>query len=103
MVFKLRLTDFALEDLDEIVAYYVREASTEIAARWLQGIESTTESLTDIPERYGFAPENEDTDFEVRQAHYKSHRVLFTVEGDTVAVLRIYHGARDSLKPDQIT
>jgi len=50
MAFKLRLTALALEDLDEITAYYVREASSDVANRWLTGVETAAESLAAMPE-----------------------------------------------------
>jgi len=66
--------------------------------QWFQGLEQAIASLADFPMRCPLAPENADSAFEVRQLLYgrKPHlyRVLFTVKGDTVAILHIWHGRR---------
>jgi plasmid stabilization system protein ParE len=58
-------------------------------------------SLSELPTRCSLAPENKDFPFEVRQLFYGSthhrYRILFTIEDDTVTVLHIRHGRRDSI------
>ena len=93
MAYSLRIAQLALDDIDGIVARLFREASPRVAAEWLDGVEIAAQALTEMPRSLPLAPENEDADFEVRQSHHESHRVLFTVEEGTVVVLRVYHGA----------
>lgn len=98
MAFRIRAAPLALADIDESVRYYTQEGSPDVAARWLDGIVSTVLSLRELPKRCPLAAENEDLEFEVRQILYKSHRVVFFVEGSedggAVHVLRVYHQAR---------
>src|SRR5882724_2781257 len=99
MAFSIQITSLALTDIDDAVDFYEREASKAVASKWLDGLVDEVETLQDNPHRCALAPENDDLDFEVRQTHFKLHRVLFTVEGNTVNILRIYHSARKPLTP----
>ncbi len=47
------------------------------------------------------APESAFFKEEIRQLIYGKYRILFTVEGETVFVLRVRHGAQDYLKPEE--
>lgn len=97
MGFNFRLTDLALDDLDRIVAATLRETSTAVAARWLDGLERAVLSLTEGPQRDALAPESDDLEFETRQIPYQAHRILYMVEKGTVGVLRIYSGVQQRL------
>lgn len=58
-------------------------------------------SLSELPTRCAFAPENKAFPFEVRQLLCGStrhrYRIPFTIEKDTVIVLHIRHGRRNPL------
>lgn len=104
MAYDLRITPLALADLEQAVAWYEQDGSKSVAAKWLDGITARMLSLQDMPKRCVLAPESEDTDFEVRQLSYKSHRIMFTVKNapkPIVFVLRIYHHARRPLASDE--
>jgi plasmid stabilization system protein ParE len=58
-------------------------------------------SLEKRPRRCPLAPENAFFEEEIRQLIYGKHRILFTVEGETVFVLRVRHSAQDYLKPEE--
>ncbi|HLX85134.1 MAG TPA: type II toxin-antitoxin system RelE/ParE family toxin [Terriglobales bacterium] len=63
-----------------------------------EGLKRAIASLAEMPERCPLARENKEFSFEVRNLLYgrKPHvyRVVFTVEGDTVYILHIWHGRR---------
>jgi hypothetical protein len=58
-------------------------------------------SLAEFPDRCPIAPENAKFLFEVRQLIYGRnphwYRILFTIQGETVSVLRGRHGRRERL------
>ncbi len=51
-------------------------------------------TLREFPFSCPFAPESVYFDREVRQILFYSHRVLFVVDGEEVAVLHVRHAAR---------
>lgn len=75
-------------------AMYIAERSPLNSARWQRGFEQAIRRLSVLPKAYARAPESIYFDADIRQVVYKSHRILFTVMGDVVFVLRIRHGAR---------
>ena len=58
-------------------------------------------SLERSPLRCSLAPESAFFEEEIRQLIYGKYRILFTVEGETVFVLRVRHRAQDYLKPEE--
>jgi plasmid stabilization system protein ParE len=53
------------------------------------------------PLRCSLAAESVFFEEEIRQLIYGKYRILFTVEGKTVFVLRVRHSAREYLKPEE--
>jgi plasmid stabilization system protein ParE len=87
--------------------HWLAERAPEAAHRWYRELREAIESLATHPQRCPLAPENEHAAEEIRQLLYGRHRgvyrILFTVEADTVYVLTVRHGARQSLPPDALT
>jgi plasmid stabilization system protein ParE len=99
-VYQVKPTRRALADADEAFTWLYKEAP-EAALRWYDGLLDALKSLNQNPLRWGLARENPYFDDEIRQLLYGRYRVLFTVKGKTVFVLRVRHGARDTLMPDE--
>ncbi len=63
-------------------------------------------SLTEFPDRWGLAPENDAVEPEVRQLLYGKrsgvYRALFTLTGQEVRVLHIRHAARTTLTAEEL-
>ncbi len=93
-------TDKALVDAGEAY-FWINEQSEGIALRWYEGLLKAFRSLEKNPLRCPLAPESAFFDEEIRQLIYARYRILFTVEGETVFVLRIRHGGREYLKPEE--
>ena len=90
MAYHVEITPEAERDLDE--AYrYIAEGSPLNALRWWRRFYVVAER-----------PESEAVPFEVRQKLYGKYRILFTIQGDRVIVLRVRHAARLPLPPDEI-
>ncbi len=83
-------------------AEYIAQDSREAAYKWLVGLEEAIESLSDMPERCAVIPEHGMFTRIFRHLHYHSHRIVFFIE-EVVVVARIYHGARDELRPDDLS
>ena len=98
-VYKVEPTARALANADEAFLWIYEEAP-ESALRWYDGLLKTLRTLERSPRRWGLARENPFFEEEIRQLIYGRYRVLFTVKGKTVYVLRVRHGARETLKPD---
>ena len=87
----------ALQDLEQSYLWAARHAP-ETAARWLNRFQIALESLEINPLRCSLAPENGKVRRELRQLLYgrrpNVYRAVFTIDADTVRVLRIRRAAR---------
>ena len=97
MAFRVETTPQAEQDAENILDWLMAQHAGETGLR----LEEAIASLANMPGRCSLAPESDSTPFEMRQLLYghKPHiyRILFTIEGDVVYVLRIRHGRRLSL------
>jgi plasmid stabilization system protein ParE len=97
--YRVEPTDKALVDAGEAY-FWLSEQSASAALRWYEGLLKTLGSLEKNPLRCRLAPENAVFEEEIRQLIYGKYRILFTVTSETVFVLRIRHGAREYLEPE---
>ncbi|MDC0935602.1 type II toxin-antitoxin system RelE/ParE family toxin [Pirellulales bacterium] len=107
MTYRLHLADRAERDRDESFAWYAQSYSEDFAIKWYFGLSEAIRSLAEQPLRCSLARENNRFAFELREllfGHSKRnrHRILFTVEDDTVYVLHIRHSARDEVRPGDV-
>lgn len=97
MTYRVVFLNRAVGDLDNAYRWAIRHAPFTAAA-WLDRFRKKLQSLAVNPHRCGFARENRKMSFEVRQilfGHKPSvFRVLFTIAGDEVRVLRIRRAQR---------
>src|SRR5436190_10811998 len=104
MEYQVRLSAQAAIDADEAYARIV-EYAPKTAARWNIKLFQAIDSLQSFPQRCSLAPESDAFQQEIRQIFHgkrrQKYRILFTIHGDTVRILRILHGAKQSLKPDE--
>jgi plasmid stabilization system protein ParE len=103
--YRLILQPPALDDLD--AAYrWIHERAPDAADRWFNGFVEALNTLTEFPDRWGLAPENDAVEPEVRQLLYGKrsgvYRALFTLTGQEVRVLHIRHGARTTLTAEEL-
>jgi len=87
-------------------ATWLARTNPAAAVRWRRGVLSIIEKLETNPALYPAADEATDLGLELRELLYGRrrtiYRVLFTIDGQTVNVLRVRHAAQDRLKPDDI-
>lgn len=100
MNYQVKVMPIAAADMADQVAFISLD-SHAAAANWVDGCEDAINSLEFMPQRCRLAPEAEAFDREIRQLIYHSPRILFDVLGNKVRILRVVHGARLPLTPDE--
>jgi plasmid stabilization system protein ParE len=105
MSFQVVFRPRARADIDATVAWLAR-TNAAAAARWRSGLLRIVENLETDPHRYAAADEAADLGVDLRQLLYgrrrNVYRILFTIEGQTVNVLRVRHAAQDRLRPGDV-
>src|SRR4051812_7412159 len=100
MPFQVVFHPRARSDIAATVAWLAR-TSPAAAARWRTGLLRIVENLETDPIRYPAADEAADLGVDLRELLYgrrrNVHRILFTIDGETVNVLRVRHAAQDRL------
>jgi len=103
MAFRVEITEEAEADSKTILEWLISENAGETGMRWFRRLDKAIASLASMPERCPVAPESADLQLEVRHLLYghKPHiyRVIFTISGEVVHVLRIRHARRKQLEP----
>ena len=113
MNYELRLSTEAERCIEEQLLWYEAaetHGGVEIADRWLDLLESALDTLSQHPERHGFAPENGRSMPEIciRQMRFKpwktpsAWRVLYVIDekAKRVTVLQVRHEKRPQLGGD---
>ena len=103
MTYDVIVTPTADAEAMEAVAWYA-ERSTKAAQRWHAGLTRALNSLAKLPTRCPVSQEDSKAlGCEVRLLlHGKRrgvYRILFSIVGDTVWILRIRHSALGPIKP----
>ena len=83
---------------------WIAERSPTAATRWYAGLEKAIASLEKTPRRHPIAEdESEQLGIELHQMLYGRrrgiHRILFSIEGDTVTIHYVRHSARGPISP----
>jgi plasmid stabilization system protein ParE len=94
-----------MADIRAAVAW-LNQSSPSAAAQLHAGLLAAVRSLARNAERYPLADEAADLGMDLRELLYgrrrNVYRILFTIEGQTVNVLRVRHAAQDRLVADDI-
>jgi plasmid stabilization system protein ParE len=102
MAFRVRLLASAQADAAQIYER-VTAAAPVHGPLWYNRLITAIESLREFPRRCGHAPEDARFPSEIRHLLFgrkpNVYRVLFTIDGDTVYVLRIRGPRQQWLKP----
>lgn len=89
---RVEWSDFARDDLDELVRYISRD-SAFYARRFGQKVVLATRRLREFPESGRMIPEAKDT--MLREIIVHGYRVMYRMETNRVLVLAVIHGSRD--------
>ena len=103
MIYQVRLQPAAVEDLDAAYQYAAQNAQ-EPAVRWLGRFMAALQTLEHNPERCPLAPEDRKSSRILRQYLFGKRpyvfRAIYTIDGETVWVLRIRRAQRRPLSPE---
>lgn len=105
--YAVRVTKPANRDIDSITFWWTENRDARQARRWYNGILRALGILAKRPMANEIAPEIQFTRREVRQYHYgiggkSTHRILYTVDGGDIVVLRVRHLAQDILSSEDL-
>ncbi len=105
MTYRVKLQRLAAGDLQAYFEYVARFSQPD-ALRWLDRFHTAMQTLDQRPDRCSWARENGTIDVELRELLFGKRpavfRVIFTIDEDTVRILRIQRGQRKSLSPDEL-
>lgn len=104
---KVIVTGPAKRDIRAAYEWWKENRSVEQADRWYRGILDAARSLGKNPECCAFAPESELLPQGVRQLLYgvgrrPTHRLVYTIDGITVVILRVRHTSQDALTSEDV-
>src|SRR5688572_22567643 len=103
MTFTVRILARAQQDV--AVCYsYLADRSPQGAANWFNRFSEARTQLAQNPEKRPLAPESAHLMYEVREALFRTrkgrhYRILFTIRGSEVLVLRVRGPGQDYLGP----
>ena len=98
MDYKVILSDFAKQQLDDILFYICMTLCNETAAHSvLQDAENTIQKLSQFGASLKLCTEPELAQYGYRKIHFLSHRyiMLYIIEGKEIHIDRIYHELED--------
>ena len=103
MKYRVRLRPRPKRTWTESSAGFTSDGPTVAGGRWFSRLMAKIDTLETHPERCAIADESEDLGVEIRELLFgKRHgvyRILFQIEGRTVQILRVWHGARIASRP----
>ncbi len=105
MAFEIRILEDAKFDLQDYARYILKkEKSEEAVERWIEGFTARLQVLEDHAESFDEIPEDIPSPYKYQSINYKSHRIIYRVDkrAGRVLVMRVYHGARQPLKPSDL-
>ncbi len=98
MKYRIVVLPSAKADIKE-AARWMRQYSREKAQVWVDGIYEAINSLDTFPARCALIPLSDAFNEEIRQLLYgkgrEVYRVIFTIQDETVFILRVLHSAQD--------
>jgi plasmid stabilization system protein ParE len=106
-MYKVLIAEPAEHDLRSAFEWWRDNRSAEQAARWYRGIHEAIASLRIDPTRCAPSPESDLLPQGMWQLLFgigrrATHRVVFTIEGETVTILRVRHSSQDALQAEDI-
>lgn len=106
MKYRVRLAAKPEADVDGVLRWFHEQQAAVAGGRWFARLMAKIDTLEAHPERCGIADESEELGVEIRELLFgKRHgvyRILFQIEGRIVQILRVWHGARDRVSPEDL-
>jgi len=101
-MFEIRITEVAENDIQSAYNWWRENRSAEQAERWIDAVYPAIATLGTMPHRCSYAQERDFYSGELRQLLFGlenrvTHRIVFTIEGQTVTILRVRHTSQQDL------
>lgn len=93
MTYRVVVTSEAEQDFDELFRYVARD-NPAAARKFVAGLRKRLKTLASMPKRCPRAPEDGLDGLEIRHLVHGQYRVIFAIDGKTVVILQVRHGAR---------
>lgn len=105
VIYRVIVQRLARTDLKEAYDWAAKRAP-QTAARWLDRFEQALQTLEQHPQRCPLARESKGVDVEVREFLFGKRpwvfRSLFTIDGDSVRILRVRRAQRRPLSKSEL-
>jgi plasmid stabilization system protein ParE len=107
MTYRITISEEAERDIREAVRWWRDNRSAEQAERWYSKVYPAIATLSKHPDRCPLSPENDLLPSGLRQLHFgvsrkATHRIVFTIEGRDVTIVRVRHFAQRELSLDDL-
>jgi len=89
---KVRLTDSAINDLQELYVYYEEQLAPQVGQRFIAEILVRIETLIDNPDIGRVVPEFSTVN--IRELIHKPFRVVYLRESSTIYIVRVWRSER---------
>ena len=104
MKYEVRLTREAKADILRNMIWWAENHSASQALDWEETIRYQVQGLSEMPARFGFAPENDSASQALHQMMVglgarPTYRAIYTIEDSTVFILAVRRGAQDEFRP----
>ena len=93
MTYRVVVTPEAERDLDELFQFVALD-NPAAARKFVAGLRQRLKTLASMPKRCPRAPEDGLDGLEIRHLVHVRYRIIFGIDGRTVAIPRVRHGAR---------
>ncbi|MCA9218762.1 MAG: type II toxin-antitoxin system RelE/ParE family toxin [Planctomycetales bacterium] len=107
MPYRVLITAKAEADVEVVLRWFRDQRAARAGKRWFNQLMAKLDALESDPERFPVAPESAEIAVEIREfllgRKQSRFRVLFRIDGQTVTILRLWHGARDSITRRDVT
>jgi plasmid stabilization system protein ParE len=101
MSHRVRITREA-DDQISAIKNYIAEDSPVSARRWQMGLRERLRSLKDFPERHEIAFPAGQVGRDVRHTFFGTYRILYAIDGNSVIIVSVRHGARRPLSAEEV-
>ena len=107
MTFEVIIYQQAHVAIERNATWWAVNRSMEEAEAWTDAIYEQLQRLRKMPEQHGFAHENDEFSFELRQqllgiGKRPTYRALFTIKDSTVHVLDFLAAEQDDVRPGDL-
>jgi plasmid stabilization system protein ParE len=104
--YRVVMTHKAEQDAENALQWFDHQSATAAGTRWFARLMAQIATLEKYPQRCALAPEAAEIGLEIRELGFGRrlgrYRLLFEIEGRSVVILRIWHGARDAISRDDL-